>query len=45
MIVGNLRSVTLNRDCSKTNENSEIEPVELESIKSNKKMNDVVEKL
>ena len=41
MIVNNFKSVILNKDCSKTNDHLEIEPMEFESIKSNKKTNDI----
>ena len=45
MIVNNFKSVILNKDCSKTNDHLEIEPMEFESIKSNKKTHDVGGKL
>ena len=45
MIVNNFKSVILNKDCSKTNDHLEIEPMEFESIKSNKKTHDFGGKL
>ena len=45
MIVNNSKLVTSNKDCSKTIGYSEIEPMEFESIKSNKKTHDFGGKL